>query len=163
MANLLMMPILGMIAWEDLRDRAIRWWWLPLLAGLLMLGNAPYQPWPTTANNALWNLGFLAVQLSAAGLWLLARGRTPARVANSIGAGDLLFFVAVALGMPCQEFIPYHLSGLLMGLVLHLVWLRIRPQADPTIPLAGYMAIHLGFWLTLRPFIPVDHLPFHGH
>lgn len=159
----LVLPVLGMIAWEDLRDRAIHWWWLPLLAALL-LGTA-HGPWAMQALDAAWNLGFLAVQLSAAGLWLLARGRSPREAMAGIGTGDLLFFVVVALGLPRAEFVPWHLSGLCLSLAAHLLWVRLRPAADRTIPLAGYLAVHLGLWLVVRAWWPGllnDLLP-HGH
>ncbi len=160
-STVLALSVLGMIAWEDLRDRAIHWWWLPLLAALL-LGTAGHV---TQALDALWNLGFLAVQLSAAGLWLLARGRSLGEARAGIGTGDLMFFVVVALGLPRAEFVPWHLSGLCLSLAAHLLWVRLRPTADRTIPLAGYLAVHLGLWLVVRPWWPgmLNTLLLHGH
>ncbi|HEY0976992.1 MAG TPA: hypothetical protein VGE21_05935 [Flavobacteriales bacterium] len=148
--QLLALPVLGIIAWEDLRERSIRWWWLPVLLLLLAAPLWGQVSGTETGLSAAFNLCFLVLQCSAAlALVMLRRGRWENPLRQWIGIGDLLFLLVVALALPTWSFLLYYLSGLLLCIPAHFALLRLRPEGDRSVPLAGLLAIHLGVWLLL--------------
>ena len=146
--------VLAAIAVEDLRARSIHWWWLPALAACLWMTGWPGTQHPDHLVDAGWNLVFLLLQGSGVCLWWMLRQRSPAQLVQQIGSGDILFLVALAVALPRWEFLPVLLTGLCTGLLGAGLLRWLRPSGDPTVPLAGLMAIHLGLWTLTKHLVP---------
>ncbi|MBL7955929.1 MAG: hypothetical protein JNJ91_12890 [Flavobacteriales bacterium] len=155
------LPVLGIIAWEDLRARSIHWWWPPLVGIALAAHLAVAQPDHDLVAGIGYNLLFLVLQFGGA-LLLLAvrRGDWSNPVDRSIGSGDLLFCAALTTGFAPPNFVAFLLSGLLLCILWYLARTALRPRSTPTIPLAGLLALHLIVWLVAAPHLPMD--PFTG-
>lgn len=160
--DLLSLLVLGVIAWEDLRYRAIRWWLLPaLFLSMALPALLHARPWYMDAG---YNLIFLLVQFTAAvGLLLLRQRRFTNPVDNWVGTGDLLFLLVVALALPRWNFLLFYLSGLALCIPAQLLLRKLSPGAARSVPLAGFLAIYLGCWVALErsglaPFGP-QHAP----
>jgi peptidoglycan/LPS O-acetylase OafA/YrhL len=139
--------VLGAIAWEDLRMRSIHWWWLPLLAVGLVLPVWLERGLHDQGPQAGYNVTFLALQLGATFLLMMLRHRTwRTPLDRFIGLGDVLFFLVLALCMATPSFLLFLLSGLALCIPAYLIMLRVRPQAERTIPTAGFLAIYLMLW-----------------
>lgn len=144
---------LSAIAWQDFRSRSVYWWWFPILAvagffvGMDRVGSAGIG----SAGVFLFlrylmiNLGFLAVQMGALKVYFLVRrpGGSGLRPKDSglidqkIGAGDVLFFVAMAFFFSPLNFIVFFVGSMVLAMA---VWLILR-WGRGAIPLAGLQAL----------------------
>lgn len=144
---LLGLPVLAAIAWEDMRDRSIHWWLLPLLVLALLPEQLQNHGWQEQAQQSAWSLLFLMLQIGlAVGLVRLRHGAAP-RIKDLIGLGDVLFLLAVAICLPTERYIPFVLIGLSLCVPMHFLMQRISRYHGSTIPLAGLLAIVLGAWI----------------
>lgn len=149
--KVLSLVVLARIAWEDLCHRAIHWF---LLVGLALCLTLPAL-WEGSALDwcldTAFNLLFLIVQFTLAlGMLLLRHGRWENPVDRSIGLGDLLFMVVLAMGLSRWSFLFFYLSGLLLCLPTFLLIRWLAPNTTPSIPLAGLLSIYLGLWMVLH-------------
>jgi len=139
--------VLGMIVWEDLRERSIHWWWLPLLAIGLALPRWNGLPNEDHVWQVTFNLIFLALQVGGTFLFLLLRNRAWINpVDRFIGLGDLLFFAVLALGFSSAHFMLFLLSGLALCIPAYLLLVRLWPSTARTVPTAGFLAAYLFLW-----------------
>jgi len=153
----LTLPVLCIIAWEDLRERSIHWWWPPVVSIFLALHMVLVRPELDLATNVLHNLLFLGLQFGGAFLLhLLRHGTWTNPVDRFIGSGDLLFCAALTTGFAPPDFVAFLLSGLLLCIGWYVLRVALRPKATPTIPMAGLLAIHLAGWLVVVPYLPHD-------
>jgi hypothetical protein len=137
--------VLGIIAWEDLRERSIHWWWLPLLAGCMLIPAVHVWKNGDLLQRA-FNLAFLSLQGSAILLWLMIRHRGWTDPFKYIGLGDLLFFVVLAIGLSPANFILFYITGLALCLPAYFLMRSFLPKSEPTVPTAGFMALYLMVW-----------------
>lgn len=144
--ELLTLFVLGFIAWEDLRERSIHWWLLPLLATCLILQVIQEHGLTDQVLQASWNLAFLGLQFVAVLLLMWLRHRDPRVFGRSIGIGDLLFFFVLAIGLSQADFILFLLSGLALCVPAHFLLIRRRSGEERTVPLAGLLSIYLAIW-----------------
>src|SRR5688500_17261824 len=118
---------LGIIAWEDLRERSIHWWWLPLLTLGLVSPAITKDPIDALLMPAGFNLAFLGFQFAAILLFLMVRNRRWVDPFQFIGLGDLLFFAVLALALSPANFLVFYLSGLALCLPAYFILLRLKP------------------------------------
>ncbi|MBK6882018.1 MAG: hypothetical protein IPH05_03550 [Flavobacteriales bacterium] len=104
----LTLPVLGMIAWEDLRERSIHWWWLPVLALALLLPSWSGLTSDDQAARIGFNVLFLVLQLGATfplpddSPWCLDE---PGGPVHRLGRSAL--FLVLALGLSRSNFILF--------------------------------------------------------
>lgn len=154
--HLLTLPVLGAIAWEDLRERSIHWWWPPLLSIGLAWHQYHANAEAHIASNTLQNLLFLVLQFGGALLLLMLRRRSWTNPLDRfIGSGDLLFCAALTTGFAPLNFILFLLSGLVLCLFWYAGQVVVRPNARRTVPLAGLLAIHLALWIAVDLLSPI--------
>ena len=132
---------LALITIQDYRDRSV-YWFLYALAGLLVLGIHMIQnPIYTVLLNSFSNLIFISVLLLFAGLY--SKIRFKKRLINeSIGLGDVLFFIAMSFAFAPISFLILFVFSLLFSLAIHLFLNPVKNAA--TVPLAGHMALFFG-------------------
>ncbi len=146
----LTLPVLGMIAWEDLRERSIHWWWLPVLALALLLPSWSGLTSDDQAARIGFNVLFLVLQLGATFLYLIIRhGAWMNPVDRYIGLGDLLFFLVLALGLSRSNFILFLITGLALCVPAYFLLVRLHHSTPRTVPTAGFLAVYLAFWCVL--------------
>ncbi len=141
---------LGVITFQDVKDREVYGFLFPIIIGLL--GVLHYQN--TLQINFLYaimiNVGVLVVIIGLLYIYTLTKFKKPF-FKEVFGFGDLLFFLALAIGFPTITFIVLLVFSLLFSL---LIWLVLKNKAKHnTVPLAGYMSIFLGMvflinWIT---------------
>lgn len=139
--------VLGTIAWEDLRERSIHWWLLPLLALAMVVPAWIELPFWELSAQVGFNLLFLALQLGGLLLFVLLRNRRWVDPVNRyIGSGDLFFFLVLALGLSKANFVLFYLSGLALCIPAYLLLVRLWPATERTVPTAGFLALYLMLW-----------------
>lgn len=138
--KLLLILAFGMLAYQDIKDRAVSWVLFPAITLLLITLYAKYTTTEQYLMAALVNV--LVVSMIVVILWLYTRFIARKSFLNvSFGLGDLLFFYAFALGFPSLTFIVLFASSLLFSmLVFLLAGNRFKMK---TIPLAGLMGMFL--------------------
>ena len=132
---------LALITIQDYKDRSV-YWFLYALVGLFVLGIQMIQsPIYTVLLNSFSNLVFISVLLLFAALY--SKIRFKKRLINeSIGLGDVLFFIAMSFAFAPISFFILFVFSLLFSLAIHLV---LNPKKNVvTVPLAGHMALFFG-------------------
>lgn len=92
----------------------------------------------------LINVGFLLIQLLA--VYLYSKLTKRLILSESLGLGDVVFFIVPALLLYTPEFVVYFIVSLIVSCLLTLLlnW--------KTIPLAGIQSVCLLLWLLCRNF-----------
>lgn len=151
--------VLAGIAYQDFKHRAIHWLWLPLLLFGLTSFALLSTPLQEVFSNALRNLLFVGIQWLGLTLWFSMRnGRFVNIIDEYIGLGDVLFFVAIAVGFSQFNFVLFFIGALLFSLIAFGAMRMINRKGKPEIPLAGLMAIPLIIVLTLSHFEYINNL-----
>tara|TARA_R110000782_G_scaffold160725_1_gene252819 strand:+ start:1323 stop:1808 length:486 start_codon:yes stop_codon:yes gene_type:complete len=132
--------VLGLIAFQDIRDQKVNWILFPITAILLF---TIYQ------NNTTINLSYtyLAMNIlmvtSILGILFIytkyIRGMEFLNV--SFGLGDVLFFYAFALGFPTLTFLILFVCSIVFSLIITLF--KTKEYNTTGIPLAGLMSLFL--------------------
>ena len=128
------------IAYQDIRDRAVLWTLFPILAiGLLGLFSQ-YVTWGQLLAFAAINALLVSTVLLL--LYLYTKFVMERQFLNiSFGLGDLLLFYAMAFGFPTISFTIILVGALFFSLSLTLVLGNKKKWA--TVPLAGLMGIYM--------------------
>lgn len=144
---------LGLIYWQDLKERAV-WWFLFPFVGLLMGG----IHWLSSSNELVTtyvSINLLMTTLVLLILWLYTRFIRNKKFLNvSFGLGDVLLFYAFALGFATVTFLILFVASILVALLWSLVYLKRSSKG--TIPLAGLMSsfLILVYTMSLLPKTP---------
>jgi hypothetical protein len=130
------------ICYQDIRYRAVYWYFFPLLAVLLLAdlyenGNISIG---TFFNRAALNAGFTGLQLILLYCWLSLRSRRWVNLTRDfLGIGDILFILCLALYLHPVIYIAFYILSLVVALILALVS-NASLRQEKTIPLAGWQA-----------------------
>ena len=134
---------LGLICWQDWQTRSVSWPAFPLLTGFLLACRLVKEPMAAIGAQSVGSLLVLAILLGT--LWLYVRLRfcnINLSLADCLGSGDILFWLALTVYFPPSGLLLFLLSSSLVGL-LCVVLRLIRPLPGATtltIPLAGIQA-----------------------
>lgn len=143
--KLILIIVLGLILYQDLKERHVYWFLFPLAAicvGILFY----FKTLPELFITAIaMNILFVTVLLLA--IFLYAKFKLKAN--KAIGLGDILFFLASAFAFSTISFIVIFIGSLIFSLVLHNV--LNQNKSVITVPLAGYMSLffcltYLAYW-----------------
>ncbi|TRW27071.1 general secretion pathway protein [Flavobacterium zepuense] len=130
--------VLLLIFWQDTKERLVLWFLYPLVGVVAyMLHAKTIGVLPSIVNTGL-NLVFVLIILSISYLYIVVIKRRK-YLNESIGAGDLLFFVSLPFAFATVAFTLLFVFSLLFSLLLHMIFKN--RQVDKTVPLAGYMAL----------------------
>ncbi|MDQ3100660.1 MAG: hypothetical protein M3R08_04685, partial [Bacteroidota bacterium] len=138
--------VLGFIAWEDLGERSIHWWWLPLLMIGLVVPVIIEGSISDHLSQSGFNLSFLGLQFTALLLLLLLRYRRWVDPFRFIGLGDVLFFLVLAITLSPANFLLFYLTGLAFCVPAYILLVKWHPRTQRTIPTAGLMSMYLIIW-----------------
>ncbi len=136
--------LLGIVAYQDFKDRAISAWLL-LTFLILSFWLGSYQlRISELLLNGLINLGFISLQLALISIYFSIRNGYLVNIADRyIGWGDILFFIPLATLFSTSYFILFYVLALMVSLVGFLIYKQLIHRQVATIPLAGLMAFCL--------------------
>ena len=140
--------VLGCIAYQDIKDRkvyAILFILFAILGSCLHYENT--MPEVFLMIIAL-NLGFTLILILM--IYLYSKVKLNLNLKDTLGLGDILFFLALAVSFATTTFIITFVFALIFSLLIHLVIKSNAP--NKTVPLAGYMSlfymvVFVGYWL----------------
>lgn len=141
---------LGLVVYQDVRERMVHWVLFPILA---MAMGYLYSERIGTHQYALMVFANLLLVTSILSILYLytkyLRGKEFLNV--SFGLGDLLFFLAFALGFPTITFLILFTSSILFSLSIFLAMKKINGEKNA--PLAGLMSFFL-IMIYMISFLP---------
>ena len=143
----------SIIAFQDIKERAVFWICFPTVALLLASAHISYVGIESFIFSVLSNVILVSCVLLL--LFLVTKYLFKKDFLNvSFGLGDMLFMYAFALGFPTMTFIFLFVGSILFSLVA-FTFLKIQKKVE-TVPLAGFMGIYLIAVLVLAhfPFSP---------
>lgn len=159
------LALLAIAAYQDFTSRAVYWTIFPLLAGAL----AGYEFLCLKANisEVLANIAlcaaFLGVQLLLLTLFLFLRYRSLKALRPLLGAGDILFLIALCFTFSPLNYVAFYLASLAGSLAIaagrYLLYKSRTPQVPWRVPLAGIQAALLA---GLLPFQVMGGLHFYS-
>ena len=135
------------VAFEDLKDRYVYWFWFPVIgicSGCLLYQNVSLSLFFETL---LSNLGFVSLLIGI--IYIYATYKLKIKRSETFGLGDGLLFIGLTFSFPFRLFLVVFVFGLVFSLVLHVI---LKKSKTETVPLAGYMSlffllIYLAHWL----------------
>ncbi len=149
--------VLVLIFLQDLKERAVSWYFFPMLFVLVFLYRIPSEGLEKIIEITGINTLFLFVQLVMVSLYFSLKNREWINITKEhLGIGDVLFlFVITPLLTPVLYVLFYLISLLLIVVVTMLV--KVIKNYQKTIPLAGLQALLLsGVLLTDMYVIKFD-------
>lgn len=131
---------LGLVVFQDFKQRAISWWILPvMLISYLAYSN---QPMDELFNSLFLNLLFLTVNFLVLTIYFSLKASSLVNIIDSkIGLGDVLFFIVSAFIFSLPNFILFFTFSLLISVITALVFKT--KMRERNIPLAGIMSVIL--------------------
>lgn len=141
LVKLLLLGILSMLTWQDLKYRAVYWWLFPVLACLevyLLVESKVEKGWiDVIVNYSLltFQLGVLTVFYS------IKAGHLVNITKNLLCWGDILFLFCIGLALPSLLFLTFNIFSLVIIAIAYF------PQKNVSVPLAGLQALIYGLLL----------------
>lgn len=141
----LSISVYTLIAYQDLRYRAVSWviFLISLLINLIYLLFEQKMPLLTFFQNVGINLIFIVSQFVMLTIYFSLKHRKLINIADKyIGWGDLVFYVITAIVLSPLLFLLFHVGSLVFCLLIYLCihYFRKRPF-QYQIPLAGIQSI----------------------
>ncbi|WP_226294160.1 prepilin peptidase [Aquimarina algicola] len=141
MIKLLILSSLAMISYQDIKERQVYAFVFLVLIGLLGYIHHQHTLQIHFLYALLINTTVLIIIMAMLYLYTLLRLKR-SFFEEVFGLGDVLFFLALAVGFPTVSFIIILVFALLFSLA---IWIFFKKSAKyPTVPLAGYMSLFLG-------------------
>ena len=152
--EILWMLILGMLFYQDMKDRKVYLWLL--VSGIFIGGflHLQYQNFIVFFAITCGNLLFITIIFAL--LWLYAKLKLKKKIFEVFGTGDLLFFVLLAVSLPAVSFLMVFVFSLLFSLLIFLLFKQ--RFTSKTVPLAGLQSLFLGLVLIANKALVSVHL-----
>jgi hypothetical protein len=141
------MLCLGAIAYQDIKDREVYGWLF--LVTLLFTGSIHLHHNPIKERFVMEiSLNLLLLSMVMILLFLYTSHIAKKKFLNhSIGLGDLLFFIVMAVSLPTYSFVVILATGLLFSLIIFLF--GKQKWGWTSVPLAGLLSLYVMVFLII--------------
>lgn len=131
------------IGWEDLRNRAVYWFWFPvLLTGLIWFRHISNENLAEIGISSTINLSVIALQLGLLSLYLLIKQGKPVALTSGFFCwGDILFLGCMAFYFQILGLMVFMVSGLLLVVTGWAAYQFLTGSRDQYVPLAGLLSL----------------------
>ncbi|WP_422106036.1 hypothetical protein [Winogradskyella sp.] len=131
---------MGLIFYQDLKDRQVYWFLFPLLGlcSAVLFYNSTLPELFYVAVGI--NLIFISILLAI--IFLYTRLKLKSRFTDALGLGDVLLFIGLVFSFSTLSFLIIFVFSLVFALVLHLIVKRYSKLQS--VPLAGYISLFFG-------------------
>ncbi|WP_276381616.1 general secretion pathway protein [Flavobacterium sp. H4147] len=131
--------VFAFVLYQDFKSRMVYWFLYPIIGILAFKIQIDVLPLSIALLNFVFNLLFIGFLL---GVSLLYTKFKKLGFKNTIGIGDVLFFIFIAASFSIVSFWVLFVFSLIFSLTLHLI---LTHKKEPTtVPLAGYMSLFFG-------------------
>ena len=149
--DILILGLLGVIAFQDFKYRAVSWVVFPVLLMLVVVGAFQQNSVGYIVEQLLFNFLFVVSQLLMLTIYFSIKNHKATNIFNTyLGLGDVLFFVVLAASFSFLNFVFVYIFSLLSVAVVYLFYRLLKKNATSQIPLAGGMAVSLVFLMLLK-------------
>lgn len=125
---------------QDLKHRAIHVS-LPILIGTIGFYSFFFE---SRNPNIIWyNFVFLILTFSFLFIYLTLKNKKLINPLNSIGLGDILFFIAVVPFFSTTNYILYFITGMVFSALLFILIKNFNKNQNMLVPLAGLLALYM--------------------
>lgn len=145
--KLILVITLILVLIDDIRTRMISTWHVAMIGICLVIPALHAHGVDEVVARSLYNLMFVGVQLAIiAVLLILRRGLKHTNLLRYIGAGDILFFSVISIGLAPSRFMLFYITGLSLSIAAFLVLRWLNPAHHKTVPTAGILSAYLASW-----------------
>jgi hypothetical protein len=137
--KLILIVLFAIVLYQDFKSRMVYWFLYPIIGILAFAIQSNAVPLSVAFVNFGFNLLFVIFLLAVTAVYIKFKGLD---FKNTIGIGDVLFFVFIAASFSVVSFWVLFVFSLIFSLLLHLVLTSKKEPA--TVPLAGYMSLFFG-------------------
>lgn len=137
--KLILLIVFALVLYQDFKSRLVYWFLYPIIGILAFTIQLHNLPLSIVLTNLGGNLIFVVLILAVSMMYVRFRKLD---FKNTIGIGDVLFFLFIASTFSIVSFLVLFVFSLLFSLILHLVLSNKKEQS--TVPLAGYMSLFFG-------------------
>ncbi|KRB56708.1 hypothetical protein [Flavobacterium sp. Root186] len=137
--KLILLIVFTLVLYQDFKSRLVYWFLYPIIGILAFAIQLHNLPLSIALTNLGFNLIFVVLILAVSMMYVRFRKLD---FKNTIGIGDILFFLFIAGTFSIVSFLVLFVFSLLFSLILHLVLSNKKEQS--TVPLAGYMSLFFG-------------------
>lgn len=137
--KLILLIVFALVLYQDFKSRLVYWFLYPIIGILAFAIQLHNLPLSIALTNLGGNLIFVVLILAVSMIYARLR---KLNFKNTIGIGDILFFLFIAGTFSIVSFLVLFVFSLLFSLILHLVLSNKKEQS--TVPLAGYMSLFFG-------------------
>ncbi len=137
--KLILLIVFALVLYQDFKSRLVYWFLYPIIGILAFAIQLHNLPLSIALTNLGGNLIFVVLILAISLIYVRFRKLD---FKNTIGVGDILFFLFIAGTFSIVSFFVLFVFSLLFSLILHLVLSNKKEQS--TVPLAGYMSLFFG-------------------
>lgn len=155
--NISKLLVLGIIVYQDFKERAVSWFLYPILLGIFIFSGIGQKNMLIVLENFFLNLGFIAFQLLTLFIYFSIKNKRLTNIVNThLGIGDILFMVAIAAGFSLINYIIFQVISFVIVVFGFGILKMANKNADPEIPLAGAMALFLTTTIFFEAIINID-------
>jgi hypothetical protein len=137
--KLILVIVFAFVLYQDFKSRLVYWFLYPIIGVLAFAIQLQNLPVSIALTNLGFNLLFVVLILLVSTLYIKFRNLD---FKNTIGIGDILFFLFIAGTFSIVSFLILFVFSLVFSLILHIVLNNKKEQT--TVPLAGYMSLFFG-------------------
>ncbi len=126
---------------QDIKQRLISAWLIPVLAVLLVIRAIGTITLPALVEFFIINFSFFFLQLFVLTLYVSVKNKKFVNIVNThLGIGDILFIIIMCIVFSPVNFMFFYIACLLLTLIGVVVYNVKAKQREIEIPLAGAMA-----------------------
>ncbi|WP_147425724.1 hypothetical protein [Mucilaginibacter gracilis] len=126
---------------QDMRSRAVYWYWFPILTILFLVQGIKQKPFPEILATSAMNIGFVLLQLLLISVYFSIKNKRAVNITHSLlGWGDILFLLCIATYLSTINYILFYILSLVIVIIMTGIYLLFHKKAEQ-IPLAGLQAM----------------------
>lgn len=135
--RIVLIIILAIIFWQDYKERMVYWFMYPFVGLMGFFIQTQSIGTEMALINSVVNLCLIATILVV--LYIYTKFFLKKKLLReSIGLGDVLFFIFLCFCFSILSFLILFVFSLLFSLILHIF---LKKDKNETVPLAGYMSV----------------------
>lgn len=143
--------ILLLVCIEDMRYRAVHWFWFPLLTVILLiskLADSSNSVYMNMLLPAAFNISFILIQFLLVTIYFSIKNNRLINITNGLlGWGDICFIASISFYLSPINFVLFYIVSLIIILIGWLLYSFFNQNKQQRIPLAGLQAVLFVFIL----------------
>lgn len=152
--NVCLMICLFFIAFQDFRQRAISWFFIPVLFCGFVYVTLQNNTIEVALNYLIFNLCFVIISFVVFAIHISVKKKKFVNIVDTyVGIGDILFYVVIAAAFSPFNFLAFYVASSVLTLIGILLFALVKkPRKEH--PLAGSMATMMIVLMVVNFYLP---------